>query len=84
MQNKLFVGNISWDATDEDLQNLFASHGEVVSARIVTDKFSGRSRGFGFVEMANDEQANAAIAALNDKDFMGRPIAVNVAKPKAE
>jgi len=84
MQNKLFVGNISWDATDEDLQNLFASHGEVVSARIVTDKFSGRSRGFGFVEMANDEQANAAIGALNDKDFMGRPIAVNVAKPKAE
>ena len=84
MQNKLFVGNISWDATDEDLKNLFASHGEVVSARIVTDKFSGRSRGFGFVEMANDEQANAAIAALNDKDFMGRPIAVNVAKPKAE
>ena len=84
MQNKLFVGNISWDATDEDLQNLFASHGEVVSARIVTDKFSGRSRGFGFVEMANDEQAAAAIGALNDKDFMGRPIAVNVAKPKAE
>ena len=84
MQNKLFVGNISWNATDEDLQNLFASHGEVVSARIVTDKFSGRSRGFGFVEMANDEQAAAAIGALNDKDFMGRPIAVNVAKPKAE
>lgn len=82
MQNKLFVGNLSWDASDEDLQKLFEEHGQVTSARIVTDKFSGRSRGFGFVEMGSDEEAQAAIAALNDQEFMGRPIAVNVAKPR--
>lgn len=82
MNNKLFVGNISWDATDEDLKNLFAAHGEVTSARIVTDKATGRSRGFGFVEMASDDQAQAAIGALDGTDFMGRPISVNVAKPK--
>jgi len=84
MNNKLFVGNISWEAKDEDLQNLFAEFGEVTSARIVTDKFSGRSRGFGFVEMASDEDAQKAIEALDGKDFMGRPIAVNVARPKEE
>lgn len=82
MQNKLFVGNISWDASDEDLQNLFAEHGEVTSARVVTDKFTGRSRGFGFVEMATDEAAQAAIEALDGKDFMGRDMTVNVARPK--
>lgn len=82
MNNKLFVGNISWDAKDEDLQNLFSAYGEVTSARIVSDKFTGRSRGFGFVEMGSDEQAQAAIEALDESDFMGRPIAVNVAKPK--
>lgn len=84
MKNKLFVGNISWDATDEDLKNLFAAHGEVVSARVVTDKFTGRSRGFGFVEMGSDEDAQKAIDALDGGDFMGRPIAVNVARPKEE
>lgn len=82
MENKLFVGNISWDSSDEDLKNLFSEFGEVTSARIVTDKFSGRSRGFGFVEMATDEQAKAAIEGLDGKDFMGREIAVNVARPK--
>lgn len=82
MQNKLFVGNISWDASDADLEQLFAEFGEVSSARIVTDKFTGKSRGFGFVEFATDEQAAAAIEALDGKDFMGRPIAVNVARPK--
>lgn len=84
MDNKLFVGNISWDATDESLRDLFAEYGEVVSARIVMDKFTNRSRGFGFVEMATAEEAQAAIEGLNEKDFMGRPINVNVAKPKAE
>jgi RNA recognition motif-containing protein len=82
MNNKLFVGNIPWDATDEDLKNLFAAHGEVTSARIVTDKATGRSRGFGFVEMASDDMAQAAIKALDGTDFMGRPISVNVAKPR--
>jgi RNA recognition motif-containing protein len=84
MNNKLFVGNISWDAANEDLEKLFAEFGEVTSARIVEDKFSGRSRGFGFVEMATDEQAAAAIEGLNEKDFLGRPINVSVARPKAE
>lgn len=84
MENKLFVGNISWDATDESLRDLFAEYGEVISARIVIDKFTNRSRGFGFVEMGTAEEAQAAIEGLNEKDFMGRPINVNVAKPKAE
>lgn len=83
MKNKLFVGGIPWAATDQDLQDLFANHGEVQSANIVMDKFTGKSRGFGFVEMASDEQAQAAIDALDGSDFMGRAIAVNVAKPKA-
>lgn len=83
MNNKLFVGGIPWAATDQDLADLFAAHGEVVSANIVMDKFTGKSRGFGFVEMANDQQAQAAIDALHESDFMGRSIAVNVAKPKA-
>jgi RNA recognition motif-containing protein len=82
MQNKLFVGNLSWSATDEDLKNAFAAYGEVVSARIVTDKFSGKSRGFGFVEMATADQAQAAINGLNNTDFMGRPVAVSIARPK--
>ena len=82
MENKLFVGNIPWDATDEDLNKLFAEHGEVTAARIVTDKFSGRSRGFGFVEMATAEGAQAAISALDGQDFMGRPLVVNVSKPR--
>ncbi|HBK35301.1 MAG: RNP-1 like protein RNA-binding protein [Candidatus Uhrbacteria bacterium GW2011_GWE2_40_58] len=84
MNNKLFVGNISWDATNEDLESLFAEFGEVTSARIVTDKFSGKSRGFGFVEMATEDQAQAAIKALDGKEFMGREIAVNIARPKEQ
>ena len=83
MKNKLFVGGIPWAATDADLQELFAAHGEVTSANIVMDKFTGKSRGFGFVEMATDEQAEAAIEALHETEFMGRSIAVNVARPKA-
>ena len=83
MKNKLFVGGIPWAATDQDLQNHFAPYGEVVSANIVMDKFTNKSRGFGFVEMATDDQAQAAIDALHDQDFMGRTIAVNVARPKA-
>ena len=82
MKNKLFVGNLSWDARDEDLQTLFADYGEVTSARVVMDKFSGRSRGFGFVEMSSDEEAQAAIDALADQEWMGRPLTVNVAQPK--
>ena len=83
MSNKLFVGGIAWKATDQDLQELFSPYGEVTSANIVQDRETGRSRGFGFVEMANDEQAQAAIDALNGSEFMGRNIVVNVARPKA-
>lgn len=80
----IYVGNLSWNLKDQDLSNLFASHGEVVSAKIVLDKFTNRSKGFGFVEMANDEQAQAAIAALNGTEVDGRNIVVNESRPKPE
>ena len=80
----IYVGNLSWNLKDQDLSTLFASHGEVVSAKIVTDKFTGRSKGFGFVEMANDDQAQAAIAALNGSEVDGRNIVVNESRPKPE
>ena len=82
MKNKLFVGGIAWAASEGDLQNHFAAYGNVQSARIVTDKFTGKSRGFGFVEMSTDEEAQAAIDALDGKDFMGRDITVNVSQPR--
>ena len=80
----IYVGNLSWNLKDQDLSNLFASHGEVSSAKIVTDKFTNRSKGFGFVEMPNDEQAQAAIAALNGTEVDGRNIVVNESRPKPE
>ncbi len=80
----IYVGNLSWNLKDQDLSNLFASHGEVVSAKIVLDKFTNRSKGFGFVEMANDEQAQAAITALNGSEVDGRNIVVNESRPKPE
>ena len=80
----IYAGNLSWNLKDQDLQNLFATHGEVSSAKIVTDKFTGRSKGFGFVEMPNDDQANAAITALNGTELDGRSIVVNESRPKQE
>ena len=80
----IYVGNLSWNLKDQDLSNLFASHGEVVSAKIVTDKFTNRSKGFGFVEMANDAEALAAITALNGTEVDGRNIVVNESRPKPE
>ena len=80
----IYAGNLSWSLKDQDLQNLFATHGEVSSAKIVTDKFTGRSKGFGFVEMPNDDQAQAAIAALNGSEVDGRNIVVNESRPKQE
>lgn len=80
----IYVGNLSWNLKDADLSNLFSQHGEVTSAKIVNDKFTGRSKGFGFVEMPNDEQANAAIAALNGTELDGRNIVVNESRPKPE
>ncbi|MFD2919447.1 RNA recognition motif domain-containing protein [Terrimonas rubra] len=80
----IYVGNLSWNLKDQDLQDLFASHGEVSSAKIVLDKFTNRSKGFGFVEMTNDDEAQAAISALNGTEVDGRNIVVNESRPKPE
>src|SRR6476620_11448950 len=80
----IYVGNLSWGLKDQDLANLFAPYGEVSSAKIVNDKFTQRSKGFGFVEMPNDEQAQAAIAQLNGSEVDGRNLVVNESRPKAE
>lgn len=81
--NKLFVGNLAWSVTSEDLGEFFAQAGEVVSSNVITDRQTGRSRGFGFVEMATAELAEKAVEELTGKDLGGRAIVVNVAKPKA-
>lgn len=78
----IYVGNLSWNLKEQDLQNLFAPHGEITSAKIVLDKFTNRSKGFGFVEMPNDEEAQAAIDALNGTEIDGRNIVVNESRPK--
>ena len=83
MGAKLYVGNLPYSATEERLQQHFAQHGSVVSARIITDKFSGRSKGFGFIEMASDAEAQNATNALNGTDFEGRNIVVSEARPQA-
>jgi len=80
MSKKLYVGNLSFTATEEDLRELFAKYGEVASVSLLKDKFSGRSRGFGFVEMTNPEEADKAIAELNGQDFQGRAIRVDEAR----
>ena len=78
----IYVGNLSWNLKDQDLSNLFASHGEVSSAKIVTDKFTNRSKGFGFVEMPDESEGNTAINKLNGFEVEGRSLVVNIAKPK--
>lgn len=80
----IYVGNLDFKVTEEDLKDLFSEFGEVESARLITDKYSGRSKGFAFVEMANDNEANEAIEALNGKDHKGRSITVNEARPRKE
>ena len=80
----IYVGNLSWSMTNEDLAALFQQYGSVSSAKILNDKFTGRSKGFGFVEMENADEANAAISALNDSEIQGRKIVVNEAQPKPE
>ena len=80
----IYVGNLSWSMTDDDLQNLFTEHGSVTSAKILKDKMSGRSKGFGFVEMEDDEAAKAAIAALNEIEIQGRKLIVNESQPRQE
>ncbi len=78
---RLYVGNLPYSTTDEDLKNLFAEAGSVSSASIIMDKMTGRSKGFGFVEMSSDEEAKAAIEMFNGKDMGGRPLTVNEARP---
>jgi RNA recognition motif-containing protein len=80
----IYVSHLSWGTKEASLQNLFSQYGEVSSARIITDRETGRSRGFGFVEMPNDEEGQAAIDALNETDFEGKTIGVNVARPREE
>jgi RNA recognition motif-containing protein len=80
----IYVGNLSYSMTDEDLRELFAAFGEVASASVIMDKFSGQSKGFGFVEMPDEVEAAAAINGLNDQDVMGRRIKVNQARPRED
>jgi RNA recognition motif-containing protein len=82
MNNKLFVGNLSFKITEGDLEELFAQHGTIVSCSIPTDRDTGRKRGFAFVEMGTQEEAEAAIQALNGRDVDGRQISVSIATPK--
>jgi cold-inducible RNA-binding protein len=81
MAKKLFVGGIPWATTSDDLSQLFGQYGQVTSAVVITDKMTGRSRGFGFVEFANDADAESAIAGQNEKEFNGRTLVVKEAKP---
>lgn len=80
----IYVGNLAYSVTDANLREAFGASGEVSSASVITDKFSGQSKGFGFVEMPNAAEANAAIRALNEKPLKGRNIRVNEAKPREE
>jgi len=82
MGRKLYVGNLGYDVSGPDLEQLFAGHGTVESATVISDRSTGQSKGFGFVEMSTDAEAGAAIAALDGKDHGGRPIKVNEAKPR--
>jgi RNA recognition motif-containing protein len=82
--NKLYVGNLAYSVRDEDLQDAFAAHGSVSSAKVMMDRDTGRSKGFGFVEMGTDAEAQSAINALNGQPLGGRAIVVNVARPREE
>src|ERR1700758_1770042 len=84
MGKKLYVGNLDYGVSDSDLEQLFAAHGTVESAQVIIDRDTGRSKGFGFVEMKTDQEAQAAIAALNGQDSGGRALTVNEARPKTE
>jgi RNA recognition motif-containing protein len=84
MAKNIYVGNLVWDATADDLLALFQEHGAVSRAQVITDRETGRSRGFGFVEMDNDAEAQAAIDALNGQPYKGRPLTVNEARPRED
>jgi RNA recognition motif-containing protein len=78
----IYVGNLSYSVTEDDLRNLFSDHGEVISASIISDRQTGQSKGFGFVEMSNQSEAEAAIQALNETALQGRNLKVNEARPR--
>src|SRR5437879_5083650 len=84
MAKNIYVGNLTWDATADDLLALFQEHGAVARAQVITDRETGRSRGFGFVEMDDDTEAQKAIDALNGADYRGRPLTVNEARPRED
>lgn len=84
MAKKLFVGNLPYTTTNEDLGEFFAQYGEVLSAAVIMDRVTGRSKGFGFVEMTNDQEADTAIARADGADFENRKLTVSEARPKAE
>jgi RNA recognition motif-containing protein len=84
MGKKLYVGNLAYGVADQDLEQMFGAHGTVQSAQVIMDRDTGRSKGFGFVEMSSDQEAQAAIAALNGKQHDGRALTVNEARPKTE
>ena len=81
---RIYVGNLSWTADDNELRDAFAAYGEVASVQIITDRETGRSRGFAFVEMENDAEAKEAISGVDNKEIAGRQVKVNVAKPRNE
>ena len=83
MSANIYVGNLTFDVNNEELKSLFTPYGEVSSANVITDRDSGRSRGFGFVEMSSKEAADSAISALNGKDHGGRQLTVNEARPRS-
>ncbi len=84
MNKKLYVGGLPYSVTEDKLQEIFSAHGTVESARVITDRFTGRSRGFGFVEMSNEEEAQTAIDSLNGSDLDGRSLTVNEARPQED
>jgi cold-inducible RNA-binding protein len=84
MNNKLFVGNLSFNTTENDLQDAFAAHGTVMEANLVTDRMSGRPRGFAFITMATEEEAQKAIEGMNGASLDGRNLTVNIARPREE
>lgn len=81
---RIYVGNLPYSVTDDDLRSLFSEFGELGSAEVIKDKFSGQSKGFGFVDMPSNSEADAAIKALNESDMRGRKLTVNEARPRAE
>src|SRR6201997_2077208 len=84
MAKNIYVGNLVWDATADDLLELFEAHGKVTRAQVITDRETGRSRGFGFVEMEDDAEAQKAIDALNNSEYNGRALTVNEARPRED